>query len=113
MHPRTLLENRTQQLDERAVRLSRALAQWLTVQRLRFDRLLPRHPGERVGQQRQRLEAAGRLLDAVSYQGTLERGFVLAFTPDGHPVPRAAGAPPHLRLRFADGDVQVTRTELA
>ncbi len=109
VHPRALLETRLQQLDDRAARLSRALAQWLTSRRLRLARLTLRHPGELAARQRQRLEAVERLLKAVSYQRTLERGFALALSQEGRLIPRAAVAPQHLRLRFADGELAVSR----
>ena len=54
----------------------------------------------------QRLDAQGRLLASFSYQGVLERGFVLVSASDGSVVRRKADAQPGdaLTLRFADGE---------
>ena len=56
---------------------------------------------------RKRLEAAWRLAGGLSYQGTLERGFVLVRGTDGRPVKRRAevSAGQALELQFADGSV--------
>ena len=56
-----------------------------------------------------RLDALGARLDSLSYERILSRGFVLVTTPRGTAVTSAAAINPGatLRLRFADGRVEV------
>ena len=55
-----------------------------------------------------RLSQCGARLSALNPAAVLERGYVLAM--DGERVvTRAAEAPEHMRLRFADGGVAVRR----
>lgn len=55
------------------------------------------------------LALRGQMLDSLSYERVLERGFVLVRDAAGHPVTRRAEAKPgqRLSLRFADGDLPV------
>ncbi|WP_123692897.1 exodeoxyribonuclease VII large subunit [Allostella humosa] len=55
------------------------------------------------------LALRGRMLDGLSYERVLERGFVLVQDAAGHPVTRKGEtrAGQRLHLRFADGDVAV------
>jgi exodeoxyribonuclease VII large subunit len=64
----------------------------------------------RVGEKSRALEAQGRLLETLSHQSVLARGFALATRPDGTLVRAAAGLSEGdaLRLRFADGETPVT-----
>jgi exodeoxyribonuclease VII large subunit len=64
----------------------------------------------RVGEKSRALEAQGRLLETLSHQSVLQRGFALATRPDGTLVRAAAGLAEGdaLRLRFADGETPVT-----
>ncbi|BBK40332.1 exodeoxyribonuclease 7 large subunit [Allostella vacuolata] len=57
----------------------------------------------------QLLALRGQLLDGLSYERALERGFVLVRDAAGHPVTRRAATRPgqHLSLRFADGELAV------
>jgi exodeoxyribonuclease VII large subunit len=135
VHPRALLENMMQRLDERSLRLAHALKGWLHVRNLQLTRLVLRHPREQLARQSeslrqlssrltqdmalralekpgQRLALAGKLLDTLSYERVLERGFALALTPDGHAVSRAAKAPADMRLRFADGEIEVRKAQV-
>lgn len=59
-----------------------------------------------------RFQTAGRLLESFSYERILERGFILALTPQGKTVPTAALAAgcSELVLKFADGTLPVTAT---
>src|SRR5499427_2012003 len=54
-----------------------------------------------------KLERAGQMLAALSYQGVLARGFALVRDPDGRPLRTAAAVSPGLRLdiEFTDGHV--------
>jgi exodeoxyribonuclease VII large subunit len=56
-----------------------------------------------------RLDRAGQLLTAFSYQGVLARGFALVRGPDARPLRSAAAVGPgmQLELEFADGRVSV------
>lgn len=59
----------------------------------------------RIETQRQRLEKAGQLLEALSYQGILKRGFAVVAQADGTLVRSKAGlaAGDKVTLTFADG----------
>lgn len=52
-----------------------------------------------------RLEASGRMLESLSYERVLDRGFALVEDSEGKPVSKATGLTvgDHLNLRFADG----------
>jgi exodeoxyribonuclease VII large subunit len=54
-----------------------------------------------------RIERAGQLLAALSYQGVLARGFALVRGPDSHPLRAAAAVTVGMRLdiEFHDGHV--------
>jgi len=56
-----------------------------------------------------RLQNAGRVLDSLSYERVLERGFALVENVEGKPVSRSEnlGAGERLSLRFADGSKAV------
>ncbi len=109
-HPRALLENMTQRLDDRALRLGTALRGWLAAHQLRLACLTVRPPIERLAHTRQKLDLLARMMDAVSYQRVLERGFALVVDESGHAVARAKDAPELLQLRFSDGVLKVRKT---
>jgi exodeoxyribonuclease VII large subunit len=60
----------------------------------------------------ERLRACGSLLEGLSYQGVLARGFALVRDEDGRPVDSAARAREHiaLELEFHDGRVRTLRS---
>jgi exodeoxyribonuclease VII large subunit len=62
--------------------------------------------------QRDRVAAAGRVLESLSYKGTLARGYAVVRT-DGAVAPRAAGVSPGaaLEIEFADGRVDATAAD--
>jgi exodeoxyribonuclease VII large subunit len=64
----------------------------------------------RVAEKSRALDAQGRLLETLSHQSVLARGFALAMRADGTLVRAAAGLAEGdaLRLRFADGEAPVT-----
>ena len=59
---------------------------------------------------RAKLDGAGARLESVSPLAVLQRGYVLASDPAGHPLTSAGAVRPgaRLRLRFADGEVGAT-----
>ncbi|GEP11862.1 exodeoxyribonuclease VII large subunit [Methylobacterium gnaphalii] len=67
-----------------------------------------------IERRRDRLDALGGLLGALSYRGVLARGYALVREEDGSPVRSAslAGLAPRLQLQFADGAV-MARPETA
>jgi exodeoxyribonuclease VII large subunit len=75
--------------------------------RLRLDPIV-----ERLRGRRQRLEQAARLLDSVSYQAILKRGFALVSDASGVLVRRAAviSSGGRLSIEFADGEVSAIAT---
>ncbi len=59
---------------------------------------------------RDRLDAATKLLTALSYQGVLARGFALVRDAEGRPLRSAAAIGPGtaLAIEFADGRIAAT-----
>ncbi len=104
--------------QQKAVGLSRligglrasTLMQALTFQRKRLqtaqDRLVPSYQ-RRVADMASRLENAGRMLESLSFERVLDRGFVLVEGPDGKPVSQAGDLSEGdtVRARFKDGTV--------
>lgn len=63
-----------------------------------------------VTQAENRFQTASRLLESFSYERVLERGFILALTPEGKPITTAAQAIAlnELTLKFTDAAVRVS-----
>jgi exodeoxyribonuclease VII large subunit len=129
--PRTVIETGAQRLDDRVERLGNAIRGWLRqkgqqlanagsrVQRRTLDEQIGRGRERshdlalRLGQQvdrrladaGRRLDAAGALLNSLSYERVLERGFTLVQAADGTPVTSVAKATPgtEVTIRFHDG----------
>lgn len=133
--PKDLLGLATQRFDELAERLPRGLQNvaqrkalglnrligGLSVSRLRQTanfqdkrlattaiRLAPAYE-RRLSDLAARLDTAGRMLESLSFERVLERGFVLVEGDDGKPVARAAdlGAGDKVQARFADASVSM------
>ena len=130
--PRRILEAPTQRLDHAAERLGLGPRHLVELGRARLDRaaagLRPRSLGDRIGQggktlarsaaalnlagervvldARRSLEAVCGLLDSLSYQRVLERGFALVRDAAGTPLTSAAAARPgmEIAIRFHDGE---------
>ncbi len=66
----------------------------------------------RIDHARRQLETQGRVLDSLSYEGVLKRGFALVSDGEGNLVRAASGISggDALSLRFADGEVAATAT---
>lgn len=130
--PHSLLQNMSQKLDDRATRLASGLQSWLQARRLQLVRLHLRSPAELLRVQQHRLETlASRLapqqvrravqpaqqalqrlsekLELLSYQNTLRRGYAVVLDGNGHLISSAGQTPDAMKLRFADGDVQVKK----
>jgi exodeoxyribonuclease VII large subunit len=77
-------------------------------------RLSPAPVLSRLREAATKVESLGARLESVSYQKTLERGFVLVTTPAGAALTTAGAVKPgaSLRLRFADGTVAATADRL-
>jgi exodeoxyribonuclease VII large subunit len=128
-----LLGHAAQRLDDWSGRLSAALLGWLRVREQHFARaaaglrrsvleqpiarglertqeLAQRLPGlvkRRIADAAQRLSAAAQMLQSLSYERVLDRGYALVRDAAGEPVTSAAGAKPgaDIAIRFKDGDV--------
>ena len=66
-----------------------------------------------ITQAENRFQTASRLLESFSYERILERGFILALTPQGKPVATAAQAVKHseLVLKFSDNTMRVSTVD--
>ncbi len=134
-HPARLLEDKSQRLDDRIERFESAVRRLFVQRQERTADLAARlpHPRrqlalarERFAETRQRFDAAftrrgalerkrealaalGRVLETVSYQSTLARGFAVVHGPKGV-VTRAAQieAGESLKLQFSDGQAAAT-----
>ena len=117
------LRTNTQVADGKLARVSarlrpEALTQDIARRRQRhqdvFDRLA-RAESRMVERRQQKLDSVGRLLETLSHQSILKRGFALV-TRQGGGVVRAAGelaAGDALQLRFADGEAPAIVSETA
>lgn len=130
--PQDMLAMARQRMDDMAERLPRALMQGVRHRRARYERLaagirpqilareiaaerramghaldrLVHAARRRLEGWRARLEARGAMLETLSYQATLQRGYALVLDAGGHPVTRAQHAQPAqpVTLKFQDGD---------
>ncbi len=129
-----LLSPYAQRLDELAERLRRGLSDRIRVagmalqrdasrlsapllaarlqharHRLAAQRLAPELVTRRIAQQRDRLDALGRLMASLNPDTVLERGYVRVTAADGRTLVsrEAAAAEPALALHFRDGELAV------
>ncbi len=130
--PHRLLETAMQTLDDRSQRLSNAGRGIVRARQHELARLVAglgrrplldavAHGGERLGglaarlgpaiarlrgDARARLDEVSRLLENLSYERVLDRGFALVRSLDGRPITGVAGAAPGTDavVRFADGE---------
>ena len=130
--PRRILESPTQRLDHAAERLGLGPRHLVELGKARLDRaaagLRPRSLRDRIDQGKKavestgaalklagsrvvtdaerRVEAVAGLLDTLSYQRVLERGFTLVRDAAGTPLTTAAAAQPgmEIAIRFHDGE---------
>jgi exodeoxyribonuclease VII large subunit len=130
--PRRLLEAPAQRLDHAAERLGLGPRHLVALGTARLDRaaagLRPKSLGDRIGQGKtavgnagaalgragsraitdaqRRLEAMAGLLESLSYQRVLERGFALVRDTAGAPLTAAAATRPgmEIAIRFQDGE---------
>ena len=138
-HPSRLLETRQQRFDNLSSKLESALAKMAATKRIALSKVagalrpeLPRGDVRRVRQRlrdiavrarpaldritklkHDRLTAQAKLLDTLSYQATLSRGYALVRAEDGRLIRSAASAEsePRLKISFADGDAVVSSSE--
>lgn len=129
--PRRVIETGAQRLDDRVERLGNSIRGWLRqkgqqltlagsrVQRRSLDEKIARGQerirdqaarmdhltSRRLADAGSRLDAAGALLNSLSYERVLERGFALVQSPDGTPVTTVKDARPgsQVAIRFHDG----------
>ncbi len=135
--PQRLIETRRQRLDMAGQRLDHSLRQWLSRQQLRLGetaaRLSPRVLTAPVGEQRrhlaqlderltsvgtrltrapqQHVAAAAALLESLSFEKVLERGYAVVYGQDGRIVSQSKDATGVMTLRLKDGSVAIQRTE--
>ena len=108
-------------LDARASKLAHTAAQLTTPQHLirlktgHFDtvvRDIKRAVDSLIGEKESALRQYQRLLEGVSYQRVLDRGFALVTNAEGHAITDAASVQPSMPLdiRFRDGAVAAVAT---
>ena len=110
--PRQQIAARRGELTQTDERLRSAIARALKdkSQRLALARLDRGRLMETMARLRERLTGLGQLLDSLSYQKILARGFALVRNSRGRPVLAAASVAPGagLSIQFADGVVSAT-----
>lgn len=138
LSPRLLsaaLQDRRARLQRLEAQLSQGLTLWLARQmsalRETAARLTPRLVGARLSEQgrhlqklderlaalpprllrdpSQRLAAAGAMLQSLSFERVLERGYAVVYDDAGNIVSSTAAATDKMTLRLKDGDVAVRR----
>jgi len=110
--PRQQIEAQRLTLLHAGERLASALRAIVKDRRQRLDlaRLDPERLGQMMARLAERLAGLGQLLDSLSYERVLARGFALVRDAAGSPVLAAASVRPgsSLEIQFADGTVPVT-----
>jgi exodeoxyribonuclease VII large subunit len=116
-HPREVMAQAAQTVAEAARRIETAARTLLARRQDRFAALdaparLTGAIARTVADSRRRLDHAAQVLESLSYQRVLERGFVLVRDEAGEPVTAASSTAPGmaLALRFHDGEVGATVT---
>ena len=111
---KTFFRNKKSGLDTTALRLTRPDVVLERCQNRLIQASLPLQGLIKsfITQTENRFQTASRLLESFSYERILERGFILALTPQGKPVTTAAQAKTHsnLVLKFTDGTLTVSTT---
>ena len=111
-HPGQQLAQRRERLANAAKALDTAVRQAIDVDRTlkdlgRFADRLDTAWTRALAEADKRLDATGKLLESLSYERVLDRGYALVSDTAGHPVTSAAAAHPgmDLTIRLADGAV--------
>ena len=133
--PRKTFESRIQKLDHLATRLDNGLSIWLEKRRSQIreiSALLSRRPlvqkiadqsralqaqaerltmiSRKMGQDRRtRLENLATLLQSLSFERVLERGYAVVYDSGGNIVSAAKAAPEEMKIRFRDDSVAVKK----
>ena len=109
-HPREVLGQAAREIERLDGRLIGSLRVAVNARASRFEglTLAPRLTAgmeNAIAASEARLAAAGKLLDSVSYERVLDRGFALVQDADGQPVTAAAATREgqNVSIRFADG----------
>jgi exodeoxyribonuclease VII large subunit len=104
-----------QKIDQLGKRLAQGWQTALRARRLRFDGLdaaarLGRAAGRSQTDARARLDAAANMLESLSYERVLERGYAMVRDAEGTPLTRAARATAgaDIAIRFSDGEIGAT-----
>ncbi len=112
---KTFFQNKKSLLDTSALRLTRPDALLERARNRLFQAALPLEGQIKsfIAQTENRFQTASRLLESFSYERILERGFILALTPQGKPVTTAAQAAccSELLLKFSDDTLHVSTNE--
>ncbi len=111
---KTFFRNKKSGLDTAALRLTRPDVALERCQNRLIQASLPLQGLIKsfITQTENRFQTTSRLLESFSYERILERGFILALTPQGKPVTTAVQAKTHsdLILKFADDTIAVSTT---
>ena len=112
--PEKLLESAQQKLDLLGTRLDHGLKTWLQKRRLTFaqitGRLSPTRMADLLRYHKEKLMHTTQLLNSLSFEHVLERGFAIVFDASGKVIgsKKSATQEKTLHLKFKDGDMTVT-----
>lgn len=113
--PKEVLDIKEQKIEQLRERLRQGGATVLRARGLQFHGLdaaarLGRAAMRSLTDGQSRLAAAANMLDSLSYERVLDRGYALVRDSDGNPLTRAAQARPgaDIAVQFSDGDIGAT-----
>lgn len=135
--PRARLETATQKLDNLSARLDNGLRTWLLrksgrvaelagrisarplLQKIGNDRRTAAVLDERLGNaqrrfiddRRRKLQNAAQMLESLSFERVLDRGYAVVFDTEGNIVSSAKAVPEKMSIRFRDGSVVADKSD--
>ncbi len=113
--PQRLLETRRQRLDHVALRLDHGLTKWISQKNLRLEsiaaRLRPHMLEGKLREKKQKLSGLGALLESLSFERVLERGYAVVYDRDGNIISQTDNAKGDMTLRLRDGQLPIKRVD--
>lgn len=113
--PQRLLDVRRQRLDHAGLRLDHGLTKWIAQKGLRLEgvaaRLRPHMLEGRLREKKQKLTGLAALLESLSFERVLERGYAVVYDDQGHIISSTSKAVGDMTLRLKDGKLPIKRAD--
>lgn len=113
--PQRLLEPRRQRLDHISLRLDHGLSKWIAQKGLRLEgiaaRLRPHMLAGKLRENKQKLAGLGALLESLSFERVLERGYAVVYDAQGNIISQTDKAKGDMTLRLRDGSLPIKRAD--